>query len=222
MRLKAWQWVCYVPGADSMDEFLLYGNRHSGHSYKIRLALSVAQVQHRYEEIDISIAREQRPEPFRSLAKYGEVPVLVHDGRAVIQSNAILCHLAEHLRAYGGESSARMDRMREWLFWESNRIGFSLPHLRFGRKFAPEEYPGEALAWIAKRFDADIARLDSELADGRPFILDDTPCMADFSLCGYMFWPEHAQVSFPTHVSSWLERISKLDGWRHPDEMMRT
>jgi glutathione S-transferase len=204
-----------------MSEFLLYGNRHSGHSYKVKLALSVAQVPHRYEEIDIFVAREARPEPFRSLARYGEVPVLMHDGQALIQSNAILCHLAEYLKAYGGESAVRMDRVREWLLWESNRIGFSLAHLRFARKFEPEAYPGGTMEWIERRFDIDIARLEQELTDGRAFILGDMPCVADFSLCGYMFWPEHAQVSFPAHVTAWLERISKLPGWQHPEELMR-
>ncbi len=205
-----------------MNDFLLYGHRQSGHSYKVRLALSLAQVPHRYEEIDIFTARDARPEPFRSLAKYGEVPLLLHDGRALMQSNAILCHLAEYLQAYGGESSARMDRVREWLFWEANRIGFSLPHLRFGRKFAPTDYPAGTLEWMAQRFDVDIARLDLELSDGRRFILDDAPSVADFSLCRYMFWSEQAQLSFPMHVSSWLERISTLPGWRHPDDLMRS
>jgi len=202
-----------------MSSFQLYGNCESGHSYKVKLAMEVAGVPHRYEEIDLKLDRKARPEPFRSLAKYGEVPLLVHDGQAYVQSNAILLHLAEHLKAYGGESLQRLDRVREWLFWEANRIGFSMAHLRYGQKFDPAAYAGAVLPWFRHRFDADIARLDEELSDGRLFLLDDQVTVADFSICGYMYWPEQAQVSYPPRVQAWLDRIAALPGWRHPYQM---
>src|SRR2546421_526311 len=103
-----------------MDLYQLYGNRESGHSYKVRLMLDVAGLPYAYEEIDLALARTERPEPFRSLAVYGEVPLLVHRGRAYVQSNAILLHLAEQCGQYGAESAERMARVREWLFWEAN------------------------------------------------------------------------------------------------------
>ncbi len=199
--------------------FQLYGSCESGHSYKVKLAMEVAGIAHTYEEIDLRLDRKDRPEPFRSLAKYGEVPLLVHDGQAYVQSNAILLHLAEHLKAYGGESQPRLERVREWLFWEANRIGFSMAHLRYGQKFDPAAYAGTVLPWFRARFDADIARLEDELSDGRRFLLDDQVTVADFSICGYLFWPEQAQVSYPPRVQAWLERIAALPGWRHPYQM---
>ena len=69
------------------------------------------------------------------------------------------------------------------------------------------------------RFDADIARLEDELSDGRAFMLGDSASVADFALCGYMFWPEQAHVGYPPHVTAWLARISALPGWRHPYDM---
>jgi glutathione S-transferase len=202
-----------------MSAFQLYGSCESGHSYKVKLAMEVAGVAHSYTEIDLKLERQARPEPFRSLAKYGEVPLLVHDGQAYVQSNAILLHLAEHLNAYGGESRHRLERVREWLFWEANRIGFSMAHLRYGQKFDPAAYAGAVLPWFRHRFDADIARLDEELSDGRLFLLDDQVTVADFSICGYMYWPEQAQVSYPPRVQAWLDRIAALPGWRHPYQM---
>lgn len=204
-----------------MSEFLLYGNRESGHSYKVKLMLTVARVPHRYEEIDLMLPRERRPAPFRSYSAFGEVPVLLHGEQAFVQSDAILHYLAGHLRAFGGESTVRLDRAREWLFWEANRIGFSFPHLRFARKFAPEQYPADVVAWLRQRFDQDIARLEAELSDGRRFILDDQPTIADFSLCGYLFWSEQAALALPPHVTSWLGNISALPGWQAPYELMR-
>ena len=146
--------------------------------------------------------------------------LLVHDGKPYVQSNAILLHMAEHLQDWGGETKERLERCREWLFWEANRIGFSMAHLRYGQKFDDEgAYAGTVLPWFRKRFDADIARLDEELSDGRQFLLDDTPSIADCSICGYLYWPEQARVEYPPRVQAWLDRIAALPGWRHPDHM---
>ncbi len=201
-----------------MSAFVLYGNRDSGHSYKVSLMLALASIPHDYHEIDLDLPRAARPEPFRSLAKFGEVPLLLDDGHPYVQSNAILLHLAEYTGAFGGGSRQRLKRVREWLFWEANRIGFSLANLRYNRK------PGKAGAGVAadgqdmlrQRFNADIATLEAELADGRAFMLDDHASVADISLCGYMYWAEQAEVLLPRNVQRWLERISELPGWRHP------
>lgn len=202
-----------------MSEFKLYGNCESGHSYKVKLMFEVARVPHAYQEIDLRLERAERPEPFRSEAKYGEVPLLIHDGQPYVQSNAILLHMAEHLKAFGGETQQRLERAREWLFWEANRIGFSMAHLRYGQKFDPTAYAGTVLPWFRNRYNADIERLAAELADGRAFLLDDQASIADFSICGYMYWPEQAQVDYPARVQAWLERIAALPGWRHPYRM---
>ena len=199
-----------------MSHFALFGNRDSGHSYKVSLMLALAGIAHEYQEIDLDLPREQRPEPFRSLAKYGEVPLLLHDGKPYVQSNAILLHLAEHSGALGGESRERLEKVREWLFWEANRLGFSLANLRFGLHFTSTGAATDGQKMLRERFNADIARLEAELADGRAFILDDTPSIADISLCGYLFWPEQAKISIPPGVQGWLDRIAALPGWCHP------
>jgi len=199
--------------------FKLYGSAESGHTFKVRLMLEVAALPYEYEEVDLRLDREARPEPFRSLARYGEVPLLVHEGQPYVQSNAILLFLAQHTQAFGGETPERMSRCREWLFWEANRIGTSLPHLRFGQRFDPQGYPPGVLEWMRTRFESDIARLELELSEGRRFLLGDTPTIADFAICGYMFWPEQAHVAYPAHVTAWLGRIRALPGWRHPYDM---
>lgn len=197
-------------------DFTVYSHPESGHSYKVKLTLDVAQIPHHTVTIDISLPHQERPEPFRSLAPFGEVPVLVHRGTPLVQSNAILLYLAQYTQRFGAESSSRMQQVREWLFWESNRLGLSLPHLRFAQRFTPQAYPEGTLQWLRNRFDMDIARLAKELADGRRFILDDTPCVADFSLCGYLFWADQAALRLTTSVENWLQNIRALPGWTAP------
>lgn len=198
----------------------LYGNRESGHSYKVRLALMVAQLPHDYVAIDIFKPHAERPEPFRSLAKFGEVPVLVHAGQAYVQSDAILCWVAEHTCSLGAESPDRMARVREWLFWEANRVGLSLPHIRFARQFSNEGYEPATLEWLKRRYLLDIARLDAELSVQPGFIVGDSPTVADFALCGYLFWADQALLPVQPHVKAWLERISHLPGWQAPYDLL--
>ena len=207
-------------GAAPLPDLTLFGHPDSGHSYKVKLMLEVAGLAHHYRVIDIGAPHAKRPEPFRSLAPFGEVPLLLVGDQPYAQSNAILCLLAERTQRFGGESSQRMGACRQWLFWEANRLGLSLPHLRFARRFHPEAYPDGALAWLKSRFDKDIARLAHEFADGRRFILDDQPSVADFSLCGYLFWADQAQQQVPPRVAAWLDRLRQLPGWAAPDKLL--
>jgi glutathione S-transferase len=200
-------------------ELTLYGHRESGHTYKIRLMLAVAGLPYHYEDVDLWLPHEERPEPFRSLSQFGEAPLLVHDGRPYVQSNAILLHLADVTGAFGADSPERMAQSREWLFWEANRIGLSLPNLRFGLKFTPGGLPAAVEALWRSRLAADLARMDAVFGDGRDFILGDSPSVGDFALCGYLFWPEQAGIEVPAHVQGWLGRIAALPGWRHPYDL---
>ena len=199
---------------------LLYGSPLSGHAYKVRLALAVAGLAHDYQYIDINSRQEERADAFRAAARFGQVPTLVVDGKGLVQSDAILCWIAHHTGRFGTESGDRMQRVLEWLFWEANRLGMCLPQLRWARTYAPHEYSDGALEWLQARYDTDIARLDQELSDGRAFILDDEPTVADFSLCGYLFSADEAKVVVPPHVRHWLSRIAALPGWKSPAELM--
>lgn len=199
----------------------LYGHHDSGHAYKVRLALTVAQVPHHYVPIDIWQPHSDRPEPFRSLAPFGEVPLLRWDGQVYAQSDAILCEIACRCRVLGGESSDRFARAREWLFWEANRLGMCLPQLRYAARFAPDDFSEGALEWLQARLKQDLARLEKELTRTQAFILDGQPSIADFALCGYLFWAQEANVTPPPQVCLWLERIANLPGWQGPYDLLQ-
>jgi len=59
---------------------------------------------------------------------------------------------------------------------------------------------------------------------GRDFLVAERPTIADFSLAGYMFYPNaetgyDIAASYP-HLHAWRERIAALPGWKPPYEMM--
>lgn len=199
----------------------LYGHPESGHAFKVKFFLEHAGLEHDYELVDIGLPRERRSAEFQRHARFGEVPALVHDGRSIVQSNAILLHLASHTGAWGAEDDGRFDRVHEWLFWEANRIGMCLPQLRVFRRFEDHGIDEGTRAWLAARCDLDLSIMEGELADGRSWIVPgDAPTVADFSLCGYLVHAAEAEVSPPEGVREWLARLAALPGWRTPYEML--
>ena len=55
---------------------------------------------------------------FSALSRWGQVPVLVDDGRVYLQSAAIVEHLAETLGRFQGPDSVARQHVREWLYWD--------------------------------------------------------------------------------------------------------
>lgn len=198
---------------------LLFGNAASGHSYKVRLYLLLAGIEHEYRPIDLDIPRDARPADFVAASRYGEVPVLVCDGTSFCQSNAILIFLAQRFGRFQGHAQ-EWHRILEWLSWETNRIGFSVPNLRHARRWEPQ--PPQVLEYLAERARADLATLDRLLADGE-FLLASGISIADLSCAAYLYWIDQAGLSLATHpnVRRWLQSIAACDGWKPPDEALR-
>ena len=202
-----------------MPNLVLYGNKESGHSYKVKLALTLLGLEHEYRPVDLTLERCDRPPEFREVSRYGEVPVLLVNGEPIVQSNAILMHLARTTGRLRGECDP--DRTVEWLFWEANRIGFSVANLRFARRFKPDTAP-DVVAWLETRARADLDRLDEEFQRNDGFLLGSTLSIADIACCGYLFWPEQTGLDYAPwrHVSAWLDRIRAVPGWAHPYDLL--
>lgn len=198
--------------------WILYGARESGHAWKVRQAMVLMHVPHQYRQIDISIPHERRPADFQAASPYGEVPVLVDVDSVQAQSNAILQRLAVQTKRLGGE---RPRELLQWLFWEANRIGFSLPNIRYHAHFGHPIEDG-ALSWLRGRLEKDLARLERELEDGRPFLLGEALTVVDLACSAYLNWPEQGGVELDRWpaISAWLGRIRATPGWSHPYELM--
>jgi len=197
----------------------LYGNVASGHSYKVRLFLLLAGVEHQYCHVDLDVPLAERAPDFIAASKFGEVPVVVVDGASVCQSNAILALLATRYDALRGRPS-EWSAVLEWLSWEANRIGFSVPNLRHALRWHPQ--PPPVLEFLRERAAADLAGLDHELATSE-FLVGSGVTVADLSCAGYLYWIHEAGLSLDrhAHVQRWLERIARLPGWQHPDRAMQ-
>jgi glutathione S-transferase len=194
---------------------IFYGSTGSGHSFKVRSFLLQAGIAHDYRWVDLSLPRPDRAPDFVAASQFGEVPVLIDEGRALCQSNAILIYLAQTYGQFCGPAQS-WQSVLEWLSWESNRVGFSVPNLRYALRHVAQ--PPDVLAYLERRAISDLAVLDAVLAKSE-FLACAQPTIADISCSAYLFWLDQAGLSVAAypHIARWLSALSSGPGWAHPD-----
>ena len=70
-------------------DFTLYGSPHSLPTYRIALMLRLCRAGFAFRYVSFQRGMHLTPE-FRTLSRWGQVPVLEHNGRVFVQSAAIL------------------------------------------------------------------------------------------------------------------------------------
>ena len=80
------------------QDLTLYGYFRSSASYRVRIALGFKQLKYQYEAVHL-LKDQQLSEEFVKLNPMGEVPCLIHSGRAIAQSMAIFQYLED---VFGG------------------------------------------------------------------------------------------------------------------------
>jgi glutathione S-transferase len=157
---------------------------------------------------------------FRALSRWGQVPVLEHDGRVLLQSAAILEYLSETFNRFGGDGTARQD-IREWLFWDADRLYpplYGWYGLDLGRrKLLPLSFDDAVVARWQALGEAALGILDAHLADC-PFLVGANATIADIA--------SYADVAFARlsgrdlaewpNVAAWARRIEAMPAFAAP------
>ena len=170
---------------------------------KISIALEELGVGYRVHAIDIGKGEQFAPS-FAAISPNSKIPVIVDDGRALMESGAILVYLAEKYGRLGGR-----DRWTtlQWLMLQMASIGPVLGQTHHFVKFNPGKAP-----YAEARFKTEAARLygvlDARLRD-HEYLAD------DYSIADIATWPwvsrfEWQQIDlaqFP-HVARWYDAIA--------------
>jgi glutathione S-transferase len=205
---------------NDQSEYRIYGHCDSGHTYKVCLFLSLAGLPYNYMPIDVFAPLSERPQEFRAISRFGEVPVLVHKSFRIAQSNAILLYLASATERFGGVDAHSTVSITEWLFWEMSRLNLAVANLRYALRF--EESPSaDVVSLFRTRAEVALSQLDAQL-QGSKFIVGPQLTIADISCAGYLFWADqaHLDLSRYANVPRWLADIKRLHGWRPPEELL--
>jgi glutathione S-transferase len=198
-------------------EYTLYCFAQSGNAYKAALMLNLCGAKWAPRFVDF-FNGETRSDEYRArVNEMGEVPVLDHGGKLFSQSGVILHYLAEHFRKFQGED--RLEVLR-WMLWDNHKLTSYIATLRYMVTLAKVGDP-QVHEFLRGRVRGSLIILDLHLKNSA-FVVGNTPSIADFSLCGYLYWPQEFGVSwaeFPA-VEAWLDRIKALPGWVHPYQLM--
>ena len=133
-----------------------------------------------------------RTQEFRAMSPWGEVPVLTHGGRTLVQSAAILEYLAATLGKFEEVTPEGASTSGEWLYWDAHRLAPPI-HAMYGvhlaaKKLLPIMVEPAIADYHRIRTEAVLAILDERLAAGRArqggaFITGARPTIAD--ICCY-------------------------------------
>jgi glutathione S-transferase len=202
-----------------MSEYVLYCFAQSGNAYKPALALELANADWEPRFVDYFGGGTRSPE-YRAINLMGEVPVLLHNGLTLSQSGVILDYLAETLGQFGPDDDVERREIMRWILFDNHKLTSYTATLRFMRTFTEAPDPA-VLRFLRGRAETAWGVLDSHLA-GRRFVVGGRLTIADFSLCGYLFWPEEIGVDWNAypHIRDWLARIAAMPRFKPPYELM--
>jgi glutathione S-transferase len=203
---------------------LLHGSPHSLPTYRVALMLRLCGISFQFRYISFQRRMHLTPE-FRALSRWGQVPVLEHDGRVLLQSAAILEYVSETFDRFGGDVTTRQE-IREWLFWEADRLypplyGWYGVHL--GRhNLLPLSFDDAVVVRWQQLGEAGLGALDAHL-DGRSFIVGDAPTIADiccYATIAFAKLSDRDLVAWP-HAVAWAGRIEALPGFEAPLKLLQ-
>ena len=160
----------------------VYGDIRSGNCLKVKWMLERLGRHYRWIETDVTSGVTRSPR-FLALNPAGQTPtVVLEDGRALVQSNAILVHLAEGTPFIPAEAYDRA-RMFEWLFWEQYSHEPYIAVARFQRLLGGRRAE-EIEPRLMERGRAALDRMEAALAD-RDWLAGGAASLADLALVAY-------------------------------------
>lgn len=189
----------------------VHGDIRSGNCLKVKWLLDRLGRDYRWRETDV-MSGGTRSAEFLALNPAGQVPtVVLEDGRALAQSNAILLHFGEGTAFVPADPYERA-RMHEWLFWEQYSHEPCIAVVRFQRLLAgrrAEEIEPRLMA----RGHAALARMETALADA-DWLVGNGPTLADLALVAYTRVAHEGDFDLGAYpaVRAWVARVEGAFG----------
>ena len=192
----------------------VYGYSVSGNCHKLRLLLEQLGHEYRWVEIDSSQGATRTPEYLAKNAN-GKVPMLeLEDGRILVESNAILCYLAEGTQYLPADAWLRAQAL-SWMFFEQYSHEPYIAVARFICGWTPLDSPRRAdLPRLRERGNQALAVMETHLQSAAWFTGADYG-IADIALFAYTDVAHQGGfdlAAFP-HVSAWLARVRATPGF---------
>jgi glutathione S-transferase len=172
-----------------------------------------------YVHVNLREGEHKKPD-YLAKNRFGQVPCLAVGGKHLCQSAAILEYLADALGKFSGRTADDRARIREWLFWDFDRLAPGIYRSRAIKRGFRSGTPDVA-AMYEMDAKAGLSVLDHALA-GAAFLLGTRPTIADVSCYGVVHYAPDAGVDLSPYpsVAAWMRRIEKLRGFAAPEDVL--
>jgi glutathione S-transferase len=193
----------------------------SQNAWKVRVLLGLLGIDYRSKPVAIFSGESRTPE-FQTLNPAGSTPALtLDDGRAIAESNAILCYLSEGTRymppANSPDGRFARAKVMQWLFFEQYYVEPVIGSLRFwtltGRlEINKDLVPGKRDAAMRALGALERTLSRSQFLAGNDFTIADIANYAYGHLaadCGFPL------AGFPS-IARWVDRIGGILGSGYP------
>jgi glutathione S-transferase len=200
------------------NRFTLYGHQLSGPTYKVALMLALGSEPFTYHHVDLRAGAHKQPD-YLAKNRFGQVPCLYDGSHHYSQSASILQYLAEKLKKFDGKNAEEHAHIREWMFWDFDRLApgiFRSRAFKVGlRKAEPpviENYKNDG--------EAALAVLEAHFAK-HAWLVGDKPTIADIDCYGVV---HYAPIAFDLakypKLTEWKKRFEALPGFGTPEEII--
>ena len=203
---------------DALGVITVHGFSPSGNCHKARLLLE--QLGRRpgrdYAWVETDSARGATRTP-EYLAKNpnGKVPMVeLDDGRVLVESNAILCWLADGTKFLPSDPWAKAQAL-SWMFFEQYSHEPCIAVARFICGWTPLDSPRRAeLPKLRERGHAALAVMETHLA-AHPWFTGSDYGIADIALHAYTCVAPHGGIALDAYpsVRDWIARVEATPGF---------
>lgn len=201
------------------NRFTLYGHQLSGPTYKVALMLALSGEPFSYHHVDLRAGAHKQPE-YLAKNRFGQVPCLYDGSHHFCQSASILQYLAEKLKKFDGKNAEQHARIREWMFWDFDRLAPGVfrsraykQGLRKGAQDVVDSFKGDG--------EAGLAVLEGHLGK-QPWLVGEAPTIADVDCYGVIYYAADGGFDLARYpnLSAWKKRIEALPGFSTPEKLL--
>jgi glutathione S-transferase len=208
-----------APAAVDKQRFTLYGMLGSGPTYTVALMLSLSKYPFSYIHVNLREGQHKQPD-FLVKNRYGQVPALRDGQTYYVQSAAILQHLADELHKFDGKTEVERNRIREWLFWQWDKLAVPVFRLR-ARARGIRQFGDEVRIMYDTEAKAALAMMEAELGKSE-WIAAKRPTIADIGIYGVLRYVAEANIDLTPYpnIAAWKKRFEALPGFGAPEQVL--
>jgi glutathione S-transferase len=207
------------PSPAEKNRFTLYGFAGSGPTYTAALMLSLCRHPFSYIHVSLRDGAHKQPD-YLVKNRYGQVPALRDGQTYYVQSAAILLHVSEALGKFDGKTPQERGRIREWLFWQWDKLAAPIFRLR-ARAKGFRQFGDEVRVMYDTEAKAALATLEQDLSKNE-WIAGKKMTAADVGIYGVLRYAPEANIELAHYPSvvKWKQRIEALPGFAAPEQLL--